>query len=135
MQTPRKCPGKYWLTWLSWYAHLELCHSVPDTLLRARDNVIVILVVKVTVDATCKHFKPWEISSNMAELGYPFGTMPQWPWHSNKGQRQCYTGVCYPTQLQGSAHPQKLWSSQSMVELTISRNTDICSFTWNIIGI
>lgn len=72
----------------------------------------------------------------MGELGYPFETMPQWPWHSNRGQRQCYAGVCYPTQLLGSAHPQKLWSSQSMVELRISRNTEkVCSFTWNIIDI
>ena len=41
-------------------------------------------IVKVGVEATCWHFKPWRILKETTEPAGPFGTMPQEPWHPGK---------------------------------------------------
>ena len=38
---------------------------------------------------TCEHFKPWHILKDTIKLTGSFATMPQWPWHSNKGHMKC----------------------------------------------
>ena len=42
---------------------------------------------KVSVEATCWHFKPWHILKETTELAGPLETMPQEPWHPGKGAR------------------------------------------------
>ena len=44
-------------------------------------------IIKVVVEATCQHFKPWCILKEMTEPADPFGIMPQEPWHSEKGAK------------------------------------------------
>ena len=44
-------------------------------------------IVKVGVEATCWHFKPWRILKETTEPAGPFGTMPQEPWHPGKGAK------------------------------------------------
>ena len=44
-------------------------------------------IVKVGVEATCKHFKPWHILKELTEPAGPFGTMPQKPCHPGKGAK------------------------------------------------
>ena len=41
-------------------------------------------IVNVSVEATCQHFKPWHILKETTELGGPFETVPQEPWHPGK---------------------------------------------------
>ena len=55
-------------------------------------SIIVIMVVKFGVSVTCKHFKSWWLLKDMAEWASLFATIPQWPWHPNKGQPQYETG-------------------------------------------
>ena len=43
--------------------------------------------VKVGVEATCWHFNPWCILKATTEPAGPFGTMPQEPWHPEKGAK------------------------------------------------
>ena len=44
-------------------------------------------IVKVGVEATCLHFKPWCILKEIIEATGPFGTMPQEPWHPGQGAK------------------------------------------------
>ena len=44
-------------------------------------------IVNFGVEATCEHFKPWHISKEMTKPAGPFGTMPQEPWHPEKGAK------------------------------------------------
>ena len=41
----------------------------------------------VGVGATCLHFGPWCILTEMTKLACPFGTMPQEPWYPGKGAK------------------------------------------------
>ena len=61
-------------------------------------------IIKVSVKATCLHFNLWCILKETTEPAGPFGTMPQEPWYSGKGDKPDRI----PTQLRGSAHPCKL---------------------------
>ena len=44
-------------------------------------------IVKVGVEATSEHFKPWHILKETSKLMGPFGTMPQELWHPEKGAK------------------------------------------------
>ena len=44
-------------------------------------------IVKVDVETTCLHFKPWCILKETIKATGPFGTMPQEPWHPGKGAK------------------------------------------------
>ena len=44
-------------------------------------------IVKVGFEATCLHINPWRILNETTELVDPFETMPQEPWHPEKGNK------------------------------------------------
>ena len=82
------------VTYLSMRIHLKSCCVFPlnyvQLYLMVQGRVQLehnSHIVKVSIKATCYHFKPWHILKETTKPACPFWTMPQEPWHPGKGAK------------------------------------------------